>query len=99
MKLSLKKQIPTRDISNIININGSSFRSELMHAYNDMGFTAALINKSTFFYNTTTYFCENDNGSFVKQQLQVNGVITIQEEDYEKNYAIVGAIFSHRANN
>jgi hypothetical protein len=70
-----------------------------MHAYNDMGFTAALINKSTFFYNIATYFCENDSGSFVKQQLHVKDIVTIQEEDYGENYAIIEAILSHRANN
>jgi hypothetical protein len=99
-KLSLKKQISTRKIINnlSIDINGPLFRSELMQSYNDMGFTAALINKSTYFYDAATYFCD-DTGSFVKQQLHIKDIVTIQEEDYGENYAIIEAIFSHYANN
>jgi hypothetical protein len=46
-----------------------------------------------------TYLCEDDNGIFMKQKLHVGDVVTIQEEDYGENYAIIEAIFSHRANN
>ena len=101
MKLSLKKQISTRKIINNlpIDINGPLFRSELMQSYNNMGFTAALINKSTYFYDAATYFCEDDTGSFVKQQLHIKDIVIIQEEDYGENYAIIEAIFSHCANN
>jgi hypothetical protein len=70
-----------------------------MLAYKDMDLPAALINKSTLFYKMATYLCESDNGSFVKQRLHVGDVVTIQEEEFGENYAIIEAIFSHRANN
>lgn len=98
-KLILKKQIPNRHLNISMDINGSLFRSELMLAYRDMSLPAALLNNSTFFYNMATYLCEDNNGFFMKQKLHVGDVVTIQEEDYGENYAIIEAIFSHRANN
>ncbi|CAG8772790.1 16068_t:CDS:2, partial [Rhizophagus irregularis] len=47
---------------------------ELMQAYIDMEFPAALIHKMVFFYEIATYICENDQGYFVKQQLHVGDV-------------------------
>lgn len=70
-----------------------------MQAYIDMEFPAALIHKMVFFYEIATYICENDQGYFVKQQLHVGDVVTIQEEIYSESYAIVEAIFSHQGNN
>ena len=58
-----------------------------------------LINKSIYFYDTATYFCEDDSGYFVKQQLHIKDVVTIQEVDYGENYAMIEAIFSYCANN
>uniref|UniRef100_U9U036 Uncharacterized protein n=1 Tax=Rhizophagus irregularis (strain DAOM 181602 / DAOM 197198 / MUCL 43194) TaxID=747089 RepID=U9U036_RHIID len=50
--------------------------NELMQAYIDMEFPAALIHKMVFFYEIATYICENDQGYFVKQQLHVGDVVT-----------------------
>ncbi|PKK56592.1 hypothetical protein RhiirC2_799691 [Rhizophagus irregularis] len=72
---------------------------ELMQAYIYMEFPAALIHKMVFFYEIATYICENNQGYFVKQQLHVGDVVTIQEEIYSESYAIVEAIFSHQGNN
>ena len=56
-----------------------------------------LINRSCSFYEYVSYIQDGDYTE-TKCQLHKNDVVTIQEEDYNKCYAIIRAIFKHKGN-
>ncbi|CAG8554941.1 21968_t:CDS:2 [Gigaspora rosea] len=74
-------------------INSSEFESELLISYQDFGYTAALINTSISFYESVTYFAENDYGIITKWSLNLDDTVIIPEEEEEESYAIIKAIF------
>ena len=74
------------------------FQSDLAHAYESLGHHASLIYRFYSFYEYVSYVRDDDCGE-VKCFLHKNDVVTIQEEDYNKSYAIIKAIFKHKGNN
>lgn len=81
--------------------NISDLKSELFTSYKDMGSKAALIyfTQSISWYEFASYTIEEENGTFSQVNLHLNDFITIDDEDFDKSYAIIRGIFKHKGNN
>lgn len=93
--IKLRKPVSARNI--MIKTDTDKFRSDLAHAYSSFGHHAMLINRSCNFYEYVSYIQDSDYTE-VKCQLHKNDVVMIQEEDYDKSYAVIKAIFKHKGN-
>jgi hypothetical protein len=81
----------------MIRTNENKFQSDLAHAYGSFGHRALLINRFCSFYEYVSYIRDDHYGE-IKCFLHKNDVVMIQEEDYDKSYAIIKAIFKHKGN-
>jgi hypothetical protein len=98
--ISLKRRMPKQDRDNLLS-NLPDLKSELLASYKDVGFGAALIyfNQAISWYEFASYIIEEENGTFSQVNLHLNDFITIDEEDFDKSYAIIRGIFRHKGNN
>ena len=76
------------------------FKTELLTSYREIGFGAALLysTQSISWYEFASYTIEELNGTFSKVNLYLNDFITIDDEDFNKSYAVIRGIFKHKGN-
>ena len=76
------------------------FKTELLTSYREIGFSAALLysTQSISWYEFASYTIEELNGTFSKVNFHLNDFITIDDEDFNKSYAVIRGIFKHKGN-
>ena len=90
----LRKPVSVRNTN--IEIDTSSFRTDLALAYESFGYCASLINKTCNFYEGASYIQDIQNNE-IQCQLNMNDVV-IQVADYGESYAVIKGIFKHKSN-
>ena len=98
--ISLKKKMSKQGRDNLLS-SLPNLKTELLASYKDIGFGAALLyfTQSISWYEFASYTIEELNGTFSNVSLHINDFITIDEEDYDKSYAIIRRFFKHKGNN
>ncbi|PKC60060.1 hypothetical protein RhiirA1_468584 [Rhizophagus irregularis] len=75
----------------------TNFKAELYESYKDHKLNSALINSSLTWYQQVSYMMEDNYGNTEKVCLQLEDILTIQEEEC-KFYAMLQSIFQHKGN-
>lgn len=91
----MSKQSCNNLLSNLPNL-----KTELLASYSDIGFGTALVyfTQSISWYEFASYMIEELNGAFSKVSLHLNDFITINEEEFDKSYAVIRGFFKHKGN-
>lgn len=79
-------------------LSGSSFEQDLIHAYEYLGKTGALLFNKLKLYNYIAYSVKDDNGGMTRIHVRVSDIVEVSEEQEEKAYAQVKAIMLHKYN-
>jgi len=79
-------------------LSGCSFEQDLIHAYEYLGKTGALLFNNLEFYNYIAYSVKDDNGDMTRIHVRVGDIVEVSEEQEEEAYAYVKVIILHKYN-